>query len=77
MSAMTAATDVAPSSEQLFTRGGPNVPDNRGLSMVGGLEEVVGGAGVLQRGDRRAATAAAATAAAACCCQSLSRFGCM
>jgi hypothetical protein len=58
MSAMTAATDVAPSSEQLFTRGGPNVPDNRGLSMVGGLGEALGAAGVQQRGDRGAAVAA-------------------
>ncbi|KAL4450751.1 hypothetical protein ABPG77_001107 [Micractinium sp. CCAP 211/92] len=31
---MAAATDGAPSGEQLFTRGGPNVPDNRGQSMV-------------------------------------------
>ncbi|EFN57120.1 hypothetical protein CHLNCDRAFT_143975 [Chlorella variabilis] len=28
------AADATPSTEQLYTRGGPNVPDNRGLSMV-------------------------------------------
>lgn len=41
---MAAATDGAPSGEQLFTRGGPNVPDNRGQSMVrghGGVEAAV------------------------------------
>lgn len=33
---MAAATDGAPPGEQLYTRGGPNVPDNRGQSMVRG-----------------------------------------
>ncbi|KAL4433824.1 hypothetical protein ABPG75_000265 [Micractinium tetrahymenae] len=31
---MAAATEGAPPGEQLYTRGGPNVPDNRGQSMV-------------------------------------------
>ena len=56
---MAATTADAPSlgSEQLFTRGGPNMADTRGLSMVSAS------AGLQLEG--RSSTAAAAAAAAA------------